>query len=328
MSAYITAMSLFAVVFLLAKSIYAGEAYNPVLTTQSAAVQIVDYTLQDGDRGREIPIRVYLPESQAATPVVLFSHGLGGSRENNPYLGKHWADAGYVVVFIQHIGSDASVWKDVPGHKRLAELKDAASRENAVLRFEDVSFVLDQLEVMNVSDNSALSGRMDLDKIGMSGHSFGAVTTQWVTGQKQLLLGAKYKDERIDAALAMSPSAPRAGRASRAFGDIEIPWLSMTGTEDVSMIGGADVESRLAVYKALPDGDKYELFLHGATHMAFSERELRSQEGSRNPNHHNAILKISTAFWDAYLKEDTSAEAWLRGDAKSVLEEQDRWQWK
>lgn len=326
---YITALSLFAAAILLAKSIYAEAAYDPLGLVAVAKAQITDYTLQDVERDRQVPIRVYLPKVTEPAPVILFSHGLGGSRENNPYLGNHWAGQGYVVVFMQHVGSDESVWKDVPRHKRLAELKGAASRENAVLRFEDVSFVLDQLEVMNAAGDTAISRRMDLDKVGMSGHSFGAVTTQWVSGQKQPLAGAKYLDKRIDAALAMSPSAPRLGRASRAFGGIEIPWLSMTGTEDVSMIGGADVESRLAVYKALPEGSKYELLLHGAEHSAFSERDFRaSEQNNRNPNHHRAILAISSAFWDAYLRDDSAAKDWLIEETVSVLEANDRWQWK
>ena len=38
-------------------------------------------------RSRAVPVKVHLGKSRAPTPVVLFSHGLGGSRENNAYLG-------------------------------------------------------------------------------------------------------------------------------------------------------------------------------------------------------------------------------------------------
>ena len=42
-----------------------------------------------------------------------------------------------------------------------------------------------------------------------------------------------------------------------------------------------------------------------------------------------AVIDATTAFWDAYLKNDADARAWLDGDgAKSVLEEKDRWQRK
>ena len=73
--------------------------------------------------------------------------------------------------------------------------------------------------------------------------------------------------------------------------------------------------------------DKYELVLDNAEHSAFSGRGLPGDSHKRNPNHHKAILALSTAFWDAYLKEDLNAKNWLSGQkANSVLEANDRWQ--
>ena len=103
----------------------------------------------------------------------------------------------------------------------------------------------------------------------------------------------------------------------------------ITGTKDVAFIGDADVPSRLAVFPALPPGGKYELVLYGAEHSAFTDRALPGDSEERNPNHHRAILAISTAFWDAWLSKNADARAWLDGDGPlSVLEEKDRWQKK
>jgi hypothetical protein len=42
-----------------------------------------------------------------------------------------------------------------------------------------------------------------------------------------------------------------------------------------------------------------------------------------------AILALSTAFWDAWLRDDAAAKAWLDGNGPTtVLEKQDRWQRK
>ena len=140
---------------------------------------------------------------------------------------------------------------------------------------------------------------------------------------------SRPKDPRIKAAIAFSPSAPRRGDPQKAFGSVPIPWLLMTGTKDVSLIGDADLASRLAVYPALPPGGKYELVLEGAEHSAFGDRPLPGDSETRNPNHHRAVLALSTAFWDAYLLGDKSARQWLDGDAaRSVLEPKDRWQRK
>ena len=48
-----------------------------------------------------------------AVPVVVFSHGLGGSRRGAVYYAEHLASHGYVVVMVQHPGSDASIWRTI-----------------------------------------------------------------------------------------------------------------------------------------------------------------------------------------------------------------------
>jgi predicted dienelactone hydrolase len=170
---------------------------------------------------------------------------------------------------------------------------------------------------------------MDLARVGMSGHSFGAVTTQAVSGQRFGLFGAFGRDPRIRAAIMFSPSSPRRGSADNAFGRVDIPWMLMTGTKDIAGIGDADLASRLAVFPSLPPGGKYELVLEGAEHSAFTDRALPGKKGPRNPNHHRAILALSTAFWDAWLRGDQAAREWLDGPgARAVLEPRDRWQLK
>jgi len=308
-------------------------AYDPLKLPEAALTAPLDFTVQDAKRDRALPIRVFLPSTVKPAPVVLFSHGLGGSCQNNPYLGKHWSVRGYVVVFVQHPGSDESVWRGQRPAQIPAAMKQAASLENFLLRVADIPAVLDQLTNWNALEGHALRGRLDLTRVGMSGHSFGAVTTQAVSGQSLPVGGARFTDPRIKAAVMMSPSVPAAGSAERAFGGVKLPWLLMTGTKDVARIGsmtiGGDLDSRLGVYPALPPGDKYELVLHEAEHGAFGERALPGEGRQQNPNHHRAILALSTAFWDAFLKGDAEAKAWLNGEtALSVLEKDDKWQRK
>lgn len=306
------------------------QAYDPLTLAAPGSADPIDLSVQDSSRRREIPVRVYLPPAGFPAPVVLFSHGLGGSREGSAFLGRHWAGRGYVAVFLQHPGSDTSVWQDVPPGQRMAAMKKAAGIENFLLRVKDVPAVLDQMARWNAADGHPLAGRADLTAIGMSGHSFGAVTTQAVSGQAFPAVDGSFTDARIRAAVVMSPSSPRRGSdPGQAFGGVRIPWMLMTGTRDVFVIGDADLESRLAVYPALPPGGKYELVLDGAEHSVFTDRALPGETGKRNPNHHRAILALSTAFWDARLRGDPAARAWLDGAGPaSVLEKQDRWQRK
>jgi predicted dienelactone hydrolase len=307
-----------------------GQEYDPLARPDHGESQTLDLTIVDKRRDREIPVRTYVPPAGGPAPVVLFSHGLGGTREGCQYLGRHWSAQGYVAVFLQHAGSDDSVWKDVPPARRLAAMEAAASPENFRFRVEDVRRVLDQLEVWNRDTQHALAGRLDLTRVGMSGHSFGAVTTQAVSGQSAPLVGQRFTDPRIRAAIAFSPSSPRRGDPAAAFGQVKIPWMLMTGTQDVALIGGAKLESRTSVYPHLPGTiAKYELVLHNAEHSAFSDRGLPGDRQQRNPRHHQAILALSTAFWDVHLKQNEAAGVWLHGaGARAVLEAQDRWQFQ
>jgi len=261
---------------LLACGITHGADYDPLSVPAQVVPDIVNLTVKDLKRQRDIPIRAYLPLAIQAAPVVMFSHGLGGSREGNSYLGKHWAARGYVTVFLQHPGSDSHVWQDVPRWRRMQSMRNAASTKNFLLRGK-----------------------------------------------------ALFTDTRIAAAVIMSPSSPKRGTPQTAFGKVSLPWILMTGTKDTALIGGADMKSRLSVFPALPRGGKYELVLFGAEHSGFTDQALPGDTEPRNPNHHRVILALSTAFWDAYLLDNLSAQQWLDGNGpKSILQDNDRWQMK
>ncbi|MCU0748446.1 MAG: hypothetical protein MUF13_02760 [Akkermansiaceae bacterium] len=300
-------------------------SYDPL---KVSAVPIVSQTFEttDAKRERTLPLRVYFPESKAAAPVILFSHGLGGSRDNNPYLGNHWAGRGYVVVFVQHPGSDESVWKSKPALQRMTAMKQAASFANVTARGGDISFVIDTLTQWNAQPGHPLHQRLNLEKIGMSGHSFGANTTQSVAGQKFPMVRVNFTEPRISAALMMSPGPPAMGDPAVAFGQIRIPCLLMTGTLDDSPIGKQTPADRLKVFPHLKQAPAWQVVFDGADHMDFGQRNLRGKT-IENTRYHRAILALGTAFWDAQLKGKPEALSWLNGaGAKTVLDPKDQWQ--
>lgn len=304
-----------------------STAYDPLAITEGFKPGSIELSVEQSGQGRSVPLRVDLPASKAAAPVVLFSHGLGGSRDAGHFLGNHWTARGYVAIFLQHPGSDSSVWRDVPMRERMTAMREAASGKNLLLRCDDVHATLDQLEKWNQTEGHPLFGRLDLQHVGMSGHSFGAQTTQAVAGQK-FPIGKSRTDTRIDAAVVFSPGSPAAGSKSQAFGSVQVPWMLMTGTKDVAPIGGQTIESRYAVYPNLPASiDKYEIVLKDAEHSIFSDLKQRGENTDREMKHHQSILALSTAFWDAYLKNDAAAREWLTTDqVRNVIAAEDRWQ--
>ncbi|WP_372720347.1 alpha/beta hydrolase family protein [Novipirellula sp.] len=314
----------------LACLLLASCPFSTLQAKESTEVIQMELDPIDKQRDRAVPLRIYLAERDAPQPVVLFSHGLGGSRENNRYLGEHWAKGGFVGVFMQHAGSDIEILKSGSLSQRFGKLKDSANAKNATDRYVDVSFVIDQLQHWNTQVGHPLFGKLDLNRIGMSGHSFGAVTTLGVAGRR-FLTGHHYHEPRIDAFFAMSPSLAKGISAENAFGEIRYPVLCMTGTHDDSPIDPRTTpESRQEVFKAFPSGDKFQLVFDGGHHFTFGDTP-RLRARNRDPDHHSAIQKISLAFWNAYLLEDVEAKKWLKSESlksDGTLKSSDDWQWK
>jgi predicted dienelactone hydrolase len=272
---------------------------------------------------RVVPFKIYYPpQAQGARPVVIFSHGLGGNREGAEYLLHFLAESGYVAVAVQHPGSDTpAVFGELSANGGGAadfdrstlpsKLKDSISPQTAAERFRDIPFAIDQLEAMNTSD-AKLRGHLDTARLGMSGHSFGAITTMALAGQS--LAGGRFSfaDRRIKAAIAYSPSKPRRGDPAEAFATIRIPTFHMTGTQDTTPFdAGQPPENRQIPYRNITGADKFLVVFNGGDHMIFSGRALRSGPRPNDDKFHALIQKASLAYWDAYLMGNKDAKAYL-----------------
>lgn len=279
-------------------------------------VEILTGEWHDGDRQRDVPYKIYYPrDASGPRPVAIFSHGLGGSREAAAYLGQHLASWGYVAVHIQHPGSDESVWRGMTSRAEIIRALTAATRDLDVLRnrFEDVPFALDELTAMNAS--GPLKGRLDMARLGMSGHSFGAVSTLTAAGMKLGRRGiAQFHEPRFRAAIAYSPNKPIGARdVDAAFADVAIPILHFTGTEDGNPLDPSQPPSdRQIPFRAIPAAGQYLVVLNGGDHGVFGGQRRRGETVATDEAYHRLICEMSVAFWDAYLMDDAAARAWLR----------------
>jgi predicted dienelactone hydrolase len=276
----------------------------------------------DGARSnRVVPYKLYIPtNAQGPRPVVIFSHGLGGNRDGAVYLLRHLAENGYAAIAVQHPGSDTPAVfgklqpEDVANLDRAAvreKLRDSLSPQTAADRFRDIPFALDQLERMNAGD-ARLRGRLDLSRVGMSGHSYGSITTLALAGQSFMGGRMSFADQRIKAAIAYSPSKPRRGNAAEAFASIRVPTFHMTGTEDKNPFDPNEpATTRQEPYRAIATADKFLLVFEGGDHMIFSGRAFRGGPRPNDAKFHALIQKASLAYWDAYLMGNADAKAYL-----------------
>jgi predicted dienelactone hydrolase len=271
----------------------------------------------DPVRDREVPVKIYYPEDAGPFPVIVFSHGLGGSRQGYEYLGRHWASYGYVSVHLQHKGSDDKVWKGKirPMDSLREAIKDPANSAN---RPRDVRFAVDQLEKLN-RETPPLKDKLDMKRLGMAGHSYGAWTTLAIAGEE--VAGSagresKFSDPRFKAAIAMSAPAPAVKQKEgldRAFAGVKIPVMHMTGTLDDSPIGETSAAQRRVPFDHISGVDQYLIIFNGGDHMVFSGRGLMPGNFRKDATFQKYILTASTAFWDAFLKDNATAKSWLSG---------------
>jgi predicted dienelactone hydrolase len=305
-----------------------------------ASPKAIETEFTDTTRQRVIPLLVRMPEGQGKVPLVIFSHGLGGSREGGKLWGEHWVAHGYAVIHTQHSGSDTSLLKSGIGAP-LQKLKRGATGQQLIARAQDVSFVLDEIARRQASGD-AIYARMDMGRIAMTGHSFGAATTLALADQRYRGTSQTLVDARFKAYIAFSPQMAQStpGSSFDAYREIRKPMLVVTGTYDGDMLGnGASPDRRAAVFDALPAGDKYRVIFDKGDHMVFNGGAARESEvflqfiDNSSPRTdtttatliQNKTNALTLQFLDAYLKSDASAKAWLAKDAAPSISGTGEW---
>jgi predicted dienelactone hydrolase len=280
-------------------------AAAPIAARASEAPSPCDARWSDPSRGgRIVPVRIRMPAGAGRAPVILFSHGLGGSLDAGTDWVQAWASSGFITVNIQHEGSDTAVWK---GKARpMRGLRNAMSAEQLAARAEDVHFVINTI-ARGGREGACDLGRADIDRLGMSGHSFGAQTTLAVSGARYAG-GQPLLDRRVKASIAFSPQ-PAAGEDDRtAFGAISIPFFTVTGTKDALVwLNGVTAQDRLRPYQAMPPDRKYLLVMEGANHAMLGGQNLRPGGITPPPGMEAAVIEATTLFWRATLMGDRTA---------------------
>jgi dienelactone hydrolase len=274
-----------------------------------ASFEIVDFEWTDTTRKRLVPARLYWPEYPAAgnaMPLVVFSHGIGGSRNGYSYLGRYWASHGYASLHVQHVGSDRNLWTGNP-FGVVGRLQAAAQEAEAIERARDVRLALDRMLA-----GGAPGGAMSIDRrrIVAAGHSYGANTTLLVVGAQVERDGRTIAlcDPRFSAAVLIS-APPFYGETNPAavLRHVRVPTLHVTATEDVIRIPGyySGASDRVAVFEAVGDPRKTLVVFAGGSHSMFTDR-AGTGGTTLNPQVKNATKELALAFFRATFDDDAA----------------------
>lgn len=312
------------------------------VNSEETNVFVDNITLKDERRNRELPVRVYHPQESGSFPVIIFSHGTGGSQESFSYLGKFWASHGYVCIHPTHLGSDLSILQKI-GLQALLEITNQP--ESWLERPQDISFLIDSLSELE-QQIPALRGKINQSFIGVSGHSYGAYTTMLLAGAIIEMPGVKAaslgRDDRTWVFLPISPPGTgRLGLNDCSWDKIAAPVMSISGTKDQGWEGEPPTW-RMEAFKYMQTGDKYHVLIKGANHFSFDpdvgigrkpfQRTTRINQITQRQNSlelerkiviKNYLKTASIAFWDAYLKFIKPAKDYLYSDAITISSKAD-----
>jgi dienelactone hydrolase len=273
---------------------------------EPAAFDTLDLDWADPRRQRPLPVRLYLPRAEGPLPLMVFSHGIGGSRFGYRWLGQHLAASGIASLHPQHVGSDRQVWFGNV-FEIFGRLQEAAREQEALARALDVRFALDTLL------QGEHGARIDTRRIVAGGHSYGANTTLLVAGARVEREGrtVELRDERVRAALVIS-APPFYGEADpkRVLAGVTLPSLHVTATDDVIRVPGywSGASDRLAVFDATASPAKWLAVYAGGSHSMFTDR-AGTGGVALNPQVKAATRELTLAFLRQVFDGDASALA-------------------
>ncbi|MFC1854755.1 alpha/beta hydrolase family protein [Candidatus Dependentiae bacterium] len=246
-----------------------------------------------------------LSKAKKQWPALIFSHGLGTSSDFYSIFLENIASHGYIVVAIDHTFScDLSIF---PGMRKVYDTKVFLPRKRKIslkrilsevfTNVDDVKFVIKELKKMNNADDENIGKYIDLDKVGIFGHSLGSSTAIEACRQENNIKAAAGWDGWV------------LGTSKEKFN--KPVMILHAGTFDEKIYG--DQKDEIEMFCDEMENLCTEKTIKNAKHMAFTnavmEKSYATKEATGSINPYKAVKQISEAtveFFDKHLKERTS----------------------
>ncbi|ANE48954.1 hypothetical protein SY83_15755 [Paenibacillus swuensis] len=269
-------------------------------------------------------------EERERYPVILFSHGFPGTRFTNGAQLEEWASQGFIVVSIEHAYSAlATVFPDgrtAMLSQGVPEFTDNEGWDEFITEVwtEDVRTVLKELKQVNRQDpHGMLTDKLDLERIGMAGHSFGGATAVQALMAEPDMKAALNMDGSLFGGVAPAGGIGKPLLIMTARGRGTQPGENAEEPTDAQLKEqGINRETYQFIVKEMPKrkaralrGGGLELTITPASHMSFSDYHLLSpllawMDGVEPMKTNQTINNYATAFFKAHLYG--TAEALLK----------------
>jgi len=245
----------------------------------------------------------------ARFPVILFSPGAGSLAALYTAFCEELASHGYVVAGVDHpYDGAAAVLADGRIAKQAKSPEDGEAllkyeRQRVDVRMDDLRFVLDQLtRLSDGASTDPFSGRLDLSRLGVIGHSVGGMTA----GQfcmRDTRAAACANLDGVVTAMPVYPDADGHG-PSQPFLFIDKPFSPMRGEkpDDASRRIAFLRQRGNATLTNVTRAHSYRITLAGATHATFSDEEVLTGNDRVQRELLNRVRRYIVSFFDETLK--------------------------
>jgi dienelactone hydrolase len=238
------------------------------------------------------------PITDGAHPVVVFTHGYTGTFTDYTFIFEELASRGYVVASVDHTYEATAVefpdgrfvHSGFGSHlgKTVLENEEALSLALTV-RLADLSFVANELQRLNATTLGPFSGKLDIRKIALAGHSMGGLAAS---------LGVE-RDRRFRAGVILDVHD----------GAVPDAVVKATATPVLILASGRKqwTENECKLWSSL-HGPRFAVNLEGAEHLTTSDAVWLARDaiktGSMGPEKAvSAVRNYITAFLDANLRD-------------------------
>ncbi len=296
----------------------ADLAYKIAAGPHDVLVRSLQLPFPELDKG--LPLRIAFPADGGSYPVIIFSHGNGSSKDHYSAYADHWASHGYVVIQPTHMDSTSLGFSmRNMNYAKMMAISDARRR--------DMRYIVDSLAQLERLV-AGLTGKMDPERLVAAGHSMGGATALRLTGlvfvDPQDGSEVNYRDERFDALLLVSDPGNNRLIPDAPWKAVAIPTFIATGTNDYGGMPKRPGQSATkgVVFpkdRVMPDTPNHYLFVDGMDHYLGGLICKQDVPGPKDYDALQIIDGVSTAFLDAYMKEDETAMTFLRDGQVSEL---------
>ena len=317
---------------------------NSVASSKPQKWSKESFSLLDPQRQRRIAVDLYQPDRQQPTPLLVISPGLASNLSESIFieLAEHLVSQGFTIAVIEHPKSNT---------QQLENLLQGLAREvmepsEFIDRPRDVSYLLDELTRRNHSGQ--WRDRINLQRVGVIGHSFGGYTAlalvgaqinfanlrQICTPQQRFELATanislmlqcealklpekpyQLLDQRIQAAFIFNPIG------SAVFGEsglqhVKTPVFMVSGSKDEL---ASPLLEQVCPFTWLSHSPKYLAMIQGGAHDYATpqspQNRLFTLLGSTpiDSTHARAYLKsLSLSFFNRYIQPQPSNQRLLK----------------